>query len=232
MQTSYCRLKCRAWTTGVKGGDDQPKETAMKKRTLIVAAAAAILLAACIPSVNPFYTEKDVVMDQRLVGEWQEKGNASNPDIWKFEQSTNGNGFDLTITENGKTGEFSAHLFKLKADQFLDLIPTDCNYATNQTDLVAYSMFPGHLLVHVPRIEPTLKLEFFDFDWLEKYLVKNTGALEHHREGERIILTADTAALQDFVLKHLGTNELFKASDSDGEMVRRTNAGKPADGVE
>ncbi|HWD93212.1 MAG TPA: hypothetical protein VG938_12785 [Verrucomicrobiae bacterium] len=203
----------------------------MGKRTLTACAAAAVLLAACIPSVNPFYTEKDVVMDQRLLGGWQEKGNADNPDVWQFERSTNGNSFNLTITENGRTGEFSAHLFKLKTEEFLDLIPTDCDYATNQADLVAVSMFPGHLLVHVPQIEPALKLEFFNFDWLEKYLEKNPGALEHHREGERIVLTADTRALQNFVLKHLGTNELFKASDSDGEMVRRPSADKPADGA-
>jgi len=83
-------------------------------------------------------------------------------------------------------------------------------------------MFPGHLLVHVPQIEPTLKLEFFDYDWLAKYLDKNPSALEHHREGERIVLTADTRALQKFVLKHLGKNELFKAANSGDEMVRRS----------
>jgi hypothetical protein len=168
-------------------------------------------------------------MDKRLLGEWQEKENTSNPEIWNFEQSTNANEFNLTVTENGKTGQFSAHLFKLKDEQFLDLVPTDCNYATNQADLVAYSMFPGHLLMHVPQIEPALKLEFFDFDWLAKYLDENPQALEHHREGDRIVLTADTAALQKFVLKHLGTNGLFKASDSGGEMVRKTK-GEKSDG--
>jgi hypothetical protein len=88
-------------------------------------------------------------------------------------------------------------------------------------------MFPGHLLIHVPQIEPTLKLAPFNFDWLEKFLENNPKALEHHQEGDRIILTADTSALQNFVLQHLGTNELFQAPDSGGEMVRRTNSDKP-----
>ncbi|HEX4264138.1 MAG TPA: hypothetical protein VH597_07350 [Verrucomicrobiae bacterium] len=201
----------------------------MKKRTLLACAAAAVLLAACIPSVNPFYTDKDVVMDQHLFGEWEESGNTNNPEIWKFEQSTNRNEYNLIVTEGEKTGQFSAHLFKLKEEQFLDLIPTDCNYATNQADLVAYSMFPGHLLVHVRRIEPTLRLEFFDYDWLEKFLEANPKALGHHREGDRIILTADTRALQSFVLKHLGTNELFKAASPGDEMVRKTNGDRPGD---
>jgi len=191
----------------------------MKKRNIIALLAAVALLAACIPSVNPFYTDKDVVFDQHLLGEWQEKGNTNNPEVWKFEQSTN-NSFKLTVVEQGKTGEFAAHLFTLKKEKFLDLIPTDCDYATNQADLVAFSMFPGHLLVHVPRIEPELDLAFFDFDWLEKYLKENPKTLAHHIEYDRIVLTADTRDLQKFVLNHLGTNKLFKES---GVMVRRTS---------
>lgn len=192
----------------------------MKKRNLFALAAAAILLAACIPSVCPFYTDKDVVFDGRLLGEWQAKDNTNDPETWTFEKSTN-NAYKLTVVEpQGKTGEFAAHLFKLKQEQFLDLIPTDCNYATNQADLVAFSMFPGHLLVNVRQIEPELSLAFCDFDWLEKYLAQNPGALAHHTEGGRIVLTAVTRDLQKFVLKHLGTNELFT---DFGTMARRTN---------
>lgn len=189
----------------------------MKKRNLIALAGAAVLLAACIPSVNPFYADKDVVFDQRLLGEWQEKGNTNQPEVWNFEKADE-SAFKLTVTEEGKTGEFSAHLFKLKQEQFLDLVPTKCDYATNQAGLVAASMFPGHLLVHVSQMDPELKLAFFNFDWLENYLKKNPRALAHHEEQGGIVLTAETSDLQKFVLKHMGTNELFKES---GEMVRK-----------
>jgi len=189
----------------------------MKKRNLIAIGAAAILLAACIPSVNPFYTDKDVVFDPHLVGEWQGK-DGSDPETWAFEQSTN-RGFDVTVTEQGKTGKFSAHLFKLKDSQFLDVIPTDCNYASNQADLVAFSMFPGHLLMRITQIDPELKFAACDYDWLQKYLETNPSAVAHHTEYDRIVLTDSTANLQKFVLKHLGTNELFKEY---GTMVRRT----------
>ncbi len=190
----------------------------MKKLNLIAfIGAAAILLAACIPSVNPFYEDKDVVFDQHLIGEWQEKGVTNQPEVWSFEQSSN-KAYNLTVTEEGKTGKFSAHLFKLKQEQFLDLIPTDCNYANDQAGMVAFSMFPGHLLMRVGQIEPELKLAPCDYDWLEKFLQKNPKALSHHLEPERILLTADSGDLQKFVLKHLGTNELFKEY---GEMVRK-----------
>lgn len=190
----------------------------MKTPRLIAIGAAAILLAACIPSVNPFYTDNDVVFDSHLVGGWQEKSESGDrPNTWAFEQSTN-KGFDLTVTEGGKTGKFSAHLFKLNDAQFLDLIPADCDYASNQADLVAFSMFPGHLLMRVAQIEPELKMAACDYDWLEKYLETNSTAIAHHAEGERIILTDSTQNLQKFLLNHLGTNELFKQYEA---MIRR-----------
>jgi hypothetical protein len=206
----------------------------MKKRNLLAALGAAALLCSCIPSINPFYTDKDVVFDPRLLGSWQEKDKSDNPDVWKFESATNQT-YLLTVTENGsKQGTFAAHLFQIKQERFLDLIPADCNYATNQADLVSFSMFPGHLLARVSQIEPELKLALSDFDWLQKFLEKTPKALAHHREGDRLLLTAGTRDLQKFVLQHLGEGELFAKPDV---MIRQTNVvsvpvtpgAKPAD---
>jgi hypothetical protein len=192
-----------------------------QKRTAIALLAITLLLAACIPSINPFYTTKDLIFDSHLLGEWQEKDKPQEPEIWKFEQA-DGKGYKLQVTEKGgKQGQFSAHLFKLKEHYFLDLIPTDCEYATNQADLVAASMFPGHLLAHVPQIEPELKIAFTDFDWLAKQLTNNPSILTHRREGDGFLLTASTQELQKFVLKHLNEGELFGKSS---EMVRRADS--------
>jgi len=190
----------------------------MKTRNLIAIAGAALLLVACIPSINPFYTDKDMINDPHLAGEWQEKANTNNPFTWTFEATTN-HAYNLTVAEHGKIGKFSAHLFQLKQERFLDLIPTDCDYAATQDEMVAYAMFPGHLLVRVGGIDPELKLAGCDYDWLQKFLVRNPNAIAHHVEDDRIVLTGETKDLQKFVLKHLGTNELFQ---DYGVMTRRT----------
>ena len=196
----------------------------MKRSHTILYAALAALVCSCIPSLNPFYTSTDIVFDARLLGEWQE-AKEGNPEIWKFDPGKT-NDYKLTIAESkGKTGEFDAHLFRLKQEYFLDLIPTDCEYATNQADLVAASMFPGHLLVHVLQREPSLKLALCDFDWLEKFLKNSPNALAHHTEHDRIILTAGTRELQQFVLEHLGEGELF---GEPAEMVRKGTDATPA----
>ena len=176
-----------------------------------------VWLSACIPSVNPFYTDKDVVFETRLLGAWQEKDKTDEPQVWKFEEGKN-KAYKLTVTEKeGKRGEFEAHLFKLKQQYFLDIVATEIG--TNIADLVTASLIPGHLLLRVPKIEPELKLAAFDFDWLDKYLKEHPKSLSHHRESDRIFLTAETADLQSFVLKHLGESELF---GKPGEMVRKT----------
>ena len=192
----------------------------MKTRHLIALAAAALLLGACIPSVHPFFTDKDVVFDTRLVGEWQSKEDSDEPESWTFEQGEN-KAYKLTVREKkGKQGQFAARLFKLKNEHFLDLIPTECELDPNQADLVGASMFPGHLLLRVPQIEPELKLAYCDYEWLEKFLKAHPKALAHRRHDDSLLLTASTRELQRFVLKHLGDGELFQKPN---ELVRKTN---------
>ena len=190
----------------------------MKTRNWITLTTLSMLLSGCIPSVNPFYTEKDVIFDPRLLGEWQDK-DSSDPDVWKFEKAGEKQ-YKLLVTEKeGKQGEFQAHLFRLKQEYFLDLKPVDPQFATNQAGLVEICMIPGHLLVRVSQFEPELKLTFTDPNWLEKYLTNNPTALAYHRDEKRAFLTASTADLQRFVLQHLGEGELF---DKPGAMVRKT----------
>jgi hypothetical protein len=182
----------------------------MKTRTLIALGGAALLLCSCIPSVNPFYTAKDLVFDPRLVGAWQVPGGQDQPEFWRFKRATD-HAYKLTVTDShGKQGQFAAHLFQLAhRERFLDLIPRDCQYATNQNDLVDAAMFPGHLLFRVAMLGPELKLAACDFDWLQKYLEKHPAALAHHQEEVGMLLTANTDDLQRFVLQHLGAGELF-----------------------
>lgn len=189
----------------------------------------ALLLAGCIPSVNPFYTEKDLVFDPQLVGNWQPKEEPSAR--YQFEQLKDKSYKMTLIEEKGKKGEFAAHLFKLGKEQFLDIVPLKCDYAETQADLVGFAMFPGHLLLRAPQIGPELQLAAFDYDWLKKYLDENPKALAHHEEEdgvvlgnteERIVLTAGTKDLQRFVLAHLAEGQLFKPA---GALVRVPEAG-------
>jgi hypothetical protein len=194
----------------------------MKRLHLLALSAAIACLSACIPSVNPFYTDEDLCFDARLVGRWQPEGSTDKPETlkdafrWEFEKDGD-RAYKLTVTDkDAKQGSFSAHLFKLKQDLFLDIIPTDCKFAADQIDLVGAAVMPGHLLIRVAQIEPALKLAYCDYDWLAKHLEKNPTALRH-LQGNSTFLTAKTRSLQRFVRHHCGEGELFQKPN---ELVR------------
>src|SRR5579872_3600605 len=118
-----------------------------------------VLLAGCIPSINTFYTEKDLVFEPKLIGEWQTKKEDDKPERWHFEKiEDEPKTYKLTVTqEKTKHGEFTAHFFKLGKEYFLDIIPSKCDYPDTQADLVGFAMCPGHLLIRLSQLEPDLK---------------------------------------------------------------------------
>ena len=180
----------------------------MKKLLLPLALLAAVL-AACVPSVNPFYMEKDVISDLRLVGTWAEVKEQGTPDVWAIEAPTN-NAYALTITESdGKVGHLESHLFKLAGQTFLDLTPTECDYAPKQSGVVNACMLPGHLLARLDLAEGKFHLAFCDPEWVKKYLTANPKAVPHRVVDGSVVLTGDTVSLQKFVQKYLGKGELF-----------------------
>ena len=176
----------------------------MKRNFLFLLGVSVLALTACIPSVNPFYTEKDLTFDDRLVGQWQAEPN----EVWKFEADGENN-YKLTVAEkDNKEGEFRARLFKIEDAHYLDVIPTKCNFSNKQADMVSSAMFSGHLLMSVAQFQPDLKIAFCDYDWLQKFLKNTPSALAHRVEGDSLLITASTSDLQKFVANH--ATELFQ----------------------
>jgi hypothetical protein len=160
-----------------------------------------LLLAGCVPSLKPLYTEKDLVFEPGLVGVWAEKEDSE--ETWAFEKSGE-KAYKLIYTQDGKTGEFKVHLLKLGDTLFLDLYPDDEGLARlNRNDFYWSHWLPTHTFAKVRQIEPTLQMSFLNGDWLEKSVEKNPKAIRHERiDGDRIVLTASTKELQEFVNKH------------------------------
>lgn len=163
-----------------------------------------LALTACIPSVNPFYTEHDLTFDPRLVGEWQ----VDNNEIWKFESKEDKSYKFTLVDKDKKTGKLNARLFTLKGTNYLDIIPSECDFAQQQADLIGAAVFPGHLLMCVKAWEPELKIAFCDYDWLKKHLEATPNALAHRNEDDSMLITASTHELQKFMEAH--GQELFE----------------------
>lgn len=197
-----------------------------KKNLLFV---FGVLLAGCVPSLHPLYTPNDVVYDPKLVGVWAEP-NSSDSGTWEF-RPAEPNSYKMTYTDKDKkTGTFGVHLVKLDNTLFLDLFPIDPNLSQN--GFYQLHLLPAHTFMKVDQIEPTLKLCFMDVDKFTKRLEKNPALLKHEvlQEGsqEKIVLTASTKELQEFMRKHAGDKDVFGEA-SNMKRVLPLDVNKPAD---
>ena len=178
----------------------------MKKLLLALLALAAICLSGCIVlSVCPFYTEKDLVFDPALLGSW--KNTEKTNTLWQFETEVT-NLYRLSIKNDNEVNLTHARLFKLNGKLFIDMLTPKAEVKEgNQT--MFPPPIPSHTILRVAQLAPTLRVAFMNYDWLAEFLEKNPAALRHYvmkEEGDNkkpfYILTADTADLQKFVLKH------------------------------
>lgn len=181
----------------------------MKTRILSLFVLA---LAGCVPSWNPFYTEKDVVFDPAFVGVWRPvAARESSKELWSFTKGGD-KVFQLQQTdEEGRKASFEARLFKLKDQRFLDLYLTKVESDDLQANAWAsISLVPAHLLLKVEQSEPALKLAAMNPDWMQKFLKKNPDAIAHRVVSDgNIVLSANTEELQKFVLAHIDDKEFF-----------------------
>ena len=177
---------------------------------------AGLLAIGCLPvSLEPLYTAKDLVVDNTLVGTW---AGEDEKERWTFE-SAEEQAYVLRHTDSeGKNAVFKAHLLKLKGERFLDLYPDDLEVELNW--LAACQLVPGHVFFKVQLSEKELRIAPMDLDWLGDYLEEHPKAIGHKRfdDGDRILLTASTADLQKFVLKHVKNPKAF---DPESVLVLR-----------
>jgi hypothetical protein len=183
----------------------------MKRTTLITAGLALTLVTGCVvTSVYPFYLEKDVVFEPALLGSWQKAGQSD--EHWTFARDKV-NGYLVTCVSKDTTNVFQGHAFELHGERFLDL-----GTAQWKEDIQPEPV-PSHLLVRLGQTAPSLKMAFLKYDWLGELVAKNPKAVRHivietgdKPEDRRVVLTADTAELQRFVIKHLKTQGAWDES--------------------
>ena len=188
----------------------------------IVAFLIVISVNACIPSVHPLYTAKDLVSKSQLPGLWEEKDTPKNK--WHISEEGKGK-YELFYDEDGKRATFNLHLIQLGDQYYFDFFP-DPDELSNSKNLIDKSkedvlfpetsnflyqstMMPMHLFAKVEMDQSTLKVHLFDQDWLKKMILDRRIKIRHEKMEDHILLTASTAELQQFVLKYQATEKAF-----------------------
>jgi hypothetical protein len=171
----------------------------MKKQIgIVMFYVAAIFLTGCIqPSLKPLFTEKDVFFDPNLVGIWMP---IDSNETWEFSKIEDANAYKLVVTDDGKTGNFAAGLGQIDGYLFLDVFPNGEN--DNDNDLYKEHILGMHSFIWVQQIAPTLQIALVDSDKVAKIIEAEPNAVGHIKNDDRIILTADTNDLRDFVIDY------------------------------
>jgi len=215
----------------------------MRTALLVVLLGLCLLLCGCdfgVPfaqSLQPFYTEEDVVLAPALVGLWQEQPrNGEQPDegppaVWAFREIENASGdgassYELKITERDRWVTFTVHLFEVGQTRFLDLYPEDVSPevfgkpaepseegdAEDEPECVLLYLF--HLLrVHsVARVRLTgddLTLSPLSDDFVAAQASEKTLLLPYAEGLDSLVLTASPEQLRAFLLEHAAEDEAF-----------------------
>lgn len=162
----------------------------------------AVVLGGCVPSLHPLYTDKDVVFEEKLLGSWED-----GESIWKFDRGTDANSYDLTVVTDGNDGRFIANLVKLNGTMFLDLYPGPVEIKAN--DFYKAHLLAAHTFIKVEHFDPNLSMRMMDPEKLEKLIESRPDIIKHELVEKRIILTASTAHLQDFIKKYQNDPNVF-----------------------
>jgi len=189
----------------------QPGRTWPKKTLVLCSLLITVLtlFTGCIvTSVYPFYAASDVTFDPALIGVWAEPANTNaDKETWTFEKIDDRT-YKLIVTDKDKKTEFDARLFKASGQLFLDCLVRERH---------PYEL-PAHVLLRVNGIQPQLEMQPLDYKWFGELIEKEPRTIRHivvpHEAGANsgdglLVLTADTAELQKFILKHLKTKEAW-----------------------
>jgi len=217
----------------------------MKNRLTLLAAltTALIMFNGCIvTSINPLYTEDDIVFDEALIGSWTDGDDGEDGDeLWTFEKgekngyrlvvygdNTSKKNFSFSLSDDKEekeekvndtventidVGKFDAYLVKLGDHIFLDMYPV----LPEEGSFWYYlHTVPVHSFMKVSIEGDILNLSFLDLDWFSKKIESDEGLdLEYviAQDGDTFILSAPTDKLQEFLLKNAENAEMFEKDE-------------------
>ena len=185
----------------------------MRALTRLLTLAVLLTLGGCVTSLQPFYTDTDVVFDPTLLGTWS---GDQGQDTWEFTKHGE-RGYKLLYTdEEGRQGRFVVYRFRVADNNLLDLYAEEPEPRAN--DLYRDHLLRVHTFLLILQGEPAVRVTTLDPDWVQQFLANNPGALPHQKVAERLVLTASTLELQKFILGHLKTPGAFGEPD---ELVRK-----------
>ena len=166
----------------------------------VLAGAAAMTGCAPTVAIHPLYTTQDLVSDLPLEGTWSEK----DGEIWQIKKS--GDGYEVAAVHTGdplEVSKYNVHLLRLKESEFVDV-------ASKSDPEVGVA---GHMFAKIRMEGDDLYVAMIDETWLKHMVEAGQAPQSTVGEGQQIVLTAPTSALQKFILLHAADPDAWDDND-------------------
>lgn len=180
----------------------------MKRLKWILLIAMLAVVAGChVFTLYPFYTEKDLTFDDRLIGTWGEKTEEDkDPSLISFTQSAESEKAYIYKPIDEKDSlqiDLKCHLFNLGNYQYLDLYPVG--------DLGSLNLVRVHSLIRINIFQDSIQFHEMDADHLVDLFKAKRIRLKHEliEDEDDVLITAPTKEIQKFLLKYEDAPDLF-----------------------
>lgn len=177
-----------------------------------------LVIAGCVPSLQPLYTDQDLITDSRIDGLWLEgedlvTGKAKS--TWNFLKTTDQQAYEVICTQDGKSSRFNVHLVKLGDVLYMDTYPQEMNLES-VNEYYKMHFIKGHIIAKISFDQKNvMRVATLNYNWLARQFKDGKLTLSHEEVDNQIILTGSTLELQQFLKAH--GNEAF----SEPTVLRR-----------
>ncbi|MCB9504109.1 MAG: hypothetical protein H6696_19475 [Deferribacteres bacterium] len=216
----------------------------MKLKKIILLCLIPLLLSGClITSFYPLYTKDTLVLDDRILGKWEEfnrrnkeKDDEKETIIWEIsfpekivvfkylDDEEIKNEFTYHIVAYDKNApqykaSFYLHLVKLENEMYADFYPLEDIEWDYQNELMAMHLVPAHTFSHIELDEKRLYFHWMHVEFLRDLIKQNQIRIRHENNERNIMLTAGSEDLQKFLIKY-GKNKEAYEHGVEMEFVR------------
>jgi hypothetical protein len=171
-------------------------------RLTVVPIPLLLLLGGCVPSLQPLFTERDLVFDSGLVGTWKD---TDGDTTWVVRQA-GPKAYQAAETEKGETHKFSIHLVRLGDQQFVDLQPGERLGFKNET--FQSHFIAAHTFYRFSRTGDVVKVYALEEKFLKRLMAEKKITITQMFE-DAVVLIGSTAQLQEHLLKYAGEPAAF-----------------------
>jgi hypothetical protein len=170
---------------------------------ILVVVGMAVLLAGCpTGSLQPLYTEQDLIFDPGLVGTWTNKDGKETWDVKRSGEKS----YDVLCTVEGEPHWFKLHLLQLGVYRFLDLYPKE--KLSFKNGFFASHWIPAHMFYRIRNHGDVLQVAGVDNEFLMRLIAAKKTRIAQKVDDE-VGLTGSTKELQEYVLRYVEVQEAF-----------------------